>query len=118
MGAAGAERAAANMPIQGTEADLMKMAMLAVEKRLDFEQSQEKNKKHNVIARDSYLMPLDSGLLGQQILQVHDSILVECPHENADTVGELLRDTMETIYPELKIKLKVDVSVGKNWGEV
>ena len=115
---AGAERAAANMPIQGTEADLMKMAMLAVEKRLDFEQSQEKNKKHNVIARDSYLMPLDSGLLGQQILQVHDSILVECPHENADTVGELLRDTMETIYPELKIKLKVDVSVGKNWGEV
>lgn len=88
----GAERAAANMPIQGTEADLMKMAMLEVDKKL--------------------------GDLGEQLLQVHDSILVECPEKNADAVGELLKDTMENIYPELKIKLKVDVSVGKNWGEV
>lgn len=89
---AGAERAAANMPIQGTEADLMKMAMLEVDKKL--------------------------GDLGEQILQVHDSILVECPEKNADKVTELLKDTMENIYPELKIKLKVDVSTGKNWGEV
>lgn len=89
---AGAERAAANMPIQGTEADLMKMAMLEVEKKI--------------------------GDLGEQVLQVHDSILVECPEKNADKISELLRDTMEHIYPELEIKLKVDVSVGKNWGEV
>lgn len=87
-----AKRAAANMPIQGTEADLMKMAMLKVDEQI--------------------------GDLGFQVLQVHDSILVECPQENAETVAELLKTTMETIYPELRVKLKVDVSTGKNWGEL
>lgn len=88
----GAERAAANMPIQGTEADLMKLAMLKVDDALDG--------------------------LGEQILQIHDSILVECPKENAEKVSEILKDVMENIAPELKIKLKVDVSVGKSWGEL
>lgn len=89
---AGAERAAANMPIQGTEADLMKLAMLRVDEKL--------------------------GNLGDQVLQIHDSILVECPAENADKVSEILKTTMEDIAPELAITLKVDVSVGKNWGEL
>lgn len=88
----GAKRAAANMPIQGTEADLMKMAMLRVDEQL--------------------------GDLGQQILQIHDSLLVECPPENADKVAEILRKTMENVDPELGIKLQVDVSTGKNWGEL
>ncbi len=88
----GAKRAAANMPIQGTEADLMKMAMLKVDERI--------------------------GDLGEQVLQVHDSILVECPGENAEKIAALLKDTMENIYPDLKVKLKVDVSTGKNWGEL
>lgn len=88
----GAKRAAANMPIQGTEADLMKMAMLKVDERL--------------------------GDLGEQVLQVHDSILVECPAENAEKVAEILKETMENIYPELEIPLKVDVGIGKNWGEL
>ena len=78
------------MPIQGTEADLMKLAMLKVEKGL--------------------------GNLGEQILQIHDSILVECPKDNADQVSELLKTTMESIAPDLPVKLKVDVSVGDNWG--
>ncbi len=88
----GAKRQAANMPIQGTEADLMKLAMVQVEERL--------------------------GGLGEQILQVHDSILVECPKENAEKVAEILQSTMEAIAPELPIKLKVDVGIGKNWGEL
>lgn len=88
----GAKRAAANMPIQGTEADLMKMAMLEVEEKL--------------------------ANLGQQILQVHDSILVECPVEHAEKVAELLQSTMESVHPELGVKLKVDVSIGDNWGEL
>jgi DNA polymerase-1 len=88
----GAKRAAANMPIQGTEADLMKMAMLKVDEKI--------------------------GNLGEQILQVHDSILVECPRDNAEQVAELLKSTMETIYPALKVRLKVDVSTGDNWGEL
>lgn len=87
----GAKRAAINMPIQGTEADLMKMAMLKVEKELEG--------------------------LGKQILQVHDSILVECPKENAEKVAHILKETMETIY-ELPVKLKVDVSTGNDWGEI
>lgn len=88
----GAKRAAANMPIQGTEADLMKMAMLKVDEKLKG--------------------------LGDQVLQVHDSILVECPKENGEKVAEILKTTMESIYPELKVKLDVDVSIGKNWGEL
>jgi DNA polymerase-1 len=87
-----AKRAAINMPIQGTEADLMKMAMLQVEEKL--------------------------GDLGQQLLQIHDSILVECPAANAQKVGEILKTTMEDICPELPVKLKVDVKTGVNWGEI
>lgn len=89
---AGAERAAANMPIQGTEADLMKLAMLQVDEQL--------------------------GDLGEQILQIHDSILIECPEENATKISEILKTVMENIAPDLGIKLKVDVSVGKNWGDL
>jgi len=89
---AGAERAAANMPIQGTEADLMKRAMLKVEEEL--------------------------GDLGDQILQIHDSILVECPKENGEKVAAILKNVMETIAPELEISLKVDVHIGNSWGEL
>ncbi|PID32733.1 DNA polymerase I, partial [Candidatus Saccharibacteria bacterium] len=91
---ASAERAAANMPIQGTEADLMKRAMIAVEEKLR----------------------LDG--LGWQILQIHDSILVECPEDNAKKVADMLVETMESIAPELPVKLKVDADIGKNWQEV
>jgi DNA polymerase I len=88
----GAKRAAANMPIQGTEADLMKLAMLRVDERLEG--------------------------LGQQILQIHDSILVECPADNAEKVAAILKQTMEEVASELPISLRVDVSSGKNWGEL
>lgn len=87
-----AERAAANMPIQGTEADLMKRAMQKVETKL--------------------------GNKGDQILQIHDSILVECPKENQDVVAKELQTIMETIAPELHISLKVDVHTGLNWGDL
>ena len=60
----------------------------------------------------------DGEPLGRQILQIHDSILVECPKENGEKVAELLQDVMENIAPELKIALKVDVHVGDNWGEL
>jgi DNA polymerase I len=87
-----AARQAANMPIQGTEADLMKLAMLKIDENLDN--------------------------LGEQILQIHDSVLVECSKENADKVAKILKETMESIAPELPVKLKVDVGIGKNWGEL
>ena len=87
-----AERAAMNMPIQGTEADLMKLAMIRLEDKL-------------------------SGL-ADAILQVHDSILVECKPEDVQKVSEIMKAEMEGVCPELPIKLKVDVGVGVNWGEV
>lgn len=95
---ASAERAAANMPIQGTEADLMKRAMLQVDEQL--------------AARG------DGAPLGEQLLQIHDSILVECDVKNAEKVKILLKEVMENIAPELPISLKVDVHSGSNWGDL
>ena len=51
-------------------------------------------------------------------MQIHDSIMVECPLQNAEIVSKMLVETMENIYPQLGIKLKVDVKIGNNWGEV
>ena len=53
--------------------------------------------------------------LGEQILQIHDSILVEVPAENAENVAEILKQEMESVAPELNVKLKVEVSIGKDW---
>jgi len=88
----GAYRAAINMPIQGGAADLTKMAMSAVQENLP---------------EDAF-----------QIMQVHDSIMVECPEEQAEEIGNMMKSTMESIYPKLGVKLKVDVSIGKNWSDL
>ncbi|HSX05818.1 MAG TPA: DNA polymerase I [Candidatus Saccharimonadales bacterium] len=90
-----AERAAMNMPIQGTEADLMKLAMVAV----DDELTKQVPNAH-------------------QLLQIHDSILVECDEADAEKVSDILKKTMEAIDPSLSVKLQVDVSIGQNWGEL
>ena len=126
-----AERAAANMPIQGTEADLMKLAMLAVEKSLalvDIDSLPEETCLSGKANSFFSNLPVSEGSksistdkntpLGYQILQIHDSIMVECPRQNAEIVSKMLVETMENIYPQLGIKLKVDVKIGNNWGEV
>lgn len=87
-----AERQAVNMPIQGTEADLMKLAMIRLEDALPTSAS--------------------------QLLQIHDSILVEVLDSDVGMVAERMKHTMETIYPDLGIHLKVDVKTGKHWGEL
>ena len=127
-----AERAAANMPIQGTEADLMKLAMLAVEKRLTtmtspdllpseigkFEKNEFALPERQVSSGSKSISTDKNTPLGYQILQIHDSIMVECPLQNAEIVSKMLVETMENIHPQLGIKLKVDVKIGNNWGEV
>jgi DNA polymerase-1 len=55
--------------------------------------------------------------LGEQLLQIHDSILVETPKPNAEKVSKLLKETMESIHP-LPVNLKVDVKTGQTWGEL
>ena len=87
-----AERAAQNMPIQGTEADLMKRAMIFVDKKL----------------------PEGAKL----VLQIHDSLVVECDKADEEAVKEILQKEMEGVAPELKIKLKVEVTAGQNLGEL
>ncbi|MDQ3093750.1 MAG: DNA polymerase I [bacterium] len=88
----GALRAAINMPIQGGAADFTKMAMVAVDSKLPSS--------------------------AVQILQIHDSILIECKAADAEKLGKMMKDTMENIYPDLGVKLKVDISTGKTWGEL
>ncbi len=85
-------RQAVNMPIQGTAADLTKLAMVRVQEKL----------------------PGDAKML----LQIHDSILIECAEKDADKLGKMMKETMEAVYPDLGVKLKVDVDTGKNWGEI
>lgn len=121
-----AERAAANMPIQGTEADLMKLAMIEVEGKLDSSfadakqlRAASRTKYASVETRAADASPQQTTRLpGVQLLQIHDSIMIECPKEHAEAISEMLVETMENIYPELGIKLQVDVHIGNDWGEV
>ena len=88
-----AERAAINTPIQGTAADLIKMAMITIAERL--------KKEH---------------LRTKMLLQVHDELVFEVPQRELDIAIELVKDEMEGVYP-LNIPLRVDISWGNNWGE-
>ncbi|MCA9337552.1 DNA polymerase I [Candidatus Saccharibacteria bacterium] len=86
-----AYRAAVNMPFQGSAADIMKKAMIDVSQKLN----------------DDCKM----------LLQVHDSVLVECPEGEAKRVAKLLKTTMENVI-KLPVKLTVDTTTGQNWGEL
>jgi DNA polymerase-1 len=89
-----AYRAAVNMPLQGSAADIMKLAMTTADREL--------RAQHNNC---------------HMLLQIHDSILVECPAEVADNIAKLLKETMESAH-KLPVKLTVDTSIGSNWGEL
>ncbi len=88
-----AERVAINTPIQGTAADLIKLAMIRVDEVLQKEE-------------------LKAGML----LSVHDELVFEVPEDEMERVKVLLQDTMEGIW-ELKVPLKVNIECGKNWAE-
>lgn len=90
---ASAERQAINAPIQGTAADLMKLAMIHVHAGL------------SKVSKESKLL-----------LQVHDELVVEGPMDDVDKVSKFLKKTMENVYT-LNVPIEVEVGVGKNWGE-
>ena len=81
------------MPIQGTAADIIKLAMVKVFARLQRENLQAK-----------------------LIMQVHDELIVECPEEEAAAVRALLTEEMEGVY-ELAVPLTAEAHSGKNWLE-
>ncbi|SCI63174.1 DNA polymerase I [uncultured Flavonifractor sp.] len=87
------ERVALNMPIQGTAADIMKLAMIHVHSRLR-----------------------EEGLQARLILQVHDELIVECPEEEAETVKALLSREMESVA-QLAVPLIADAAAGRSWAE-
>jgi DNA polymerase-1 len=89
-----AERRAVNTPLQGSAADLIKEAMLAVAEAL---------------SRENFR--------GQLLLQIHDELLLEVPREELAATAAVVRRAMENLA-ELKVPLIVDISVGKNWGEL
>ncbi len=93
MIAAAAERVAINMPVQGTAADLMKMAMIRIDRELP-KTSQE----------------------AKMLLQVHDEVIIEVPNSDVEKVSQKIKEIMENIF-ELKVPIKVEVSCAKNWAE-
>ena len=90
----GAERMAINMPIQGTAADIMKLAMIRVQNRLD-----------------------DEGLQTKMLLQVHDELVFETPKEEMDAINDLVCDEMPAAM-DLDVTLKVDTKWGSTWGDM
>ena len=88
------EREAINAPIQGTAADIMKIAMLKIPEALQ-----------------------EAGLNGKMLLQVHDEIVLECPENELGTTARVVRETMEAAYP-LSIPLLTEARWGPNWGEM
>ena len=88
------EREAINAPIQGTAADIMKIAMLKIPPALK-----------------------DAGLSGKMLLQVHDEIVLECPEKELKETARIVQDTMTNAYP-LSIPLSTEARYGKNWGDM
>lgn len=114
-----AYRAAINMPIQGGAADLTKLAMVRVEQMLS--ERRTKNDERRPSQESKFQSPApraQSPAWPRQIMQVHDSIMVECKAEDADEIAKEMKKIMESVKPDLGVNLKVDVSIGKNWGEL
>ena len=89
-----AERTALNSPLQGTAADLIKLAMTTIDKRLAEEKFEAK-----------------------MILQVHDELLFEAPAQEEKALTDLVRDEMENVY-KLAVPLVVEIGVGSNWRDL
>jgi DNA polymerase-1 len=88
------ERVAMNAPIQGTAADIIKIAMIKVHKALK-----------------------DEGLDAKLILQVHDELIINTYEDEKDIVEKLLVENMEAAF-EMAVKLKAELNFGANWYEL
>jgi DNA polymerase-1 len=89
-----AERTALNTPLQGTAADLIKLAMIVIHRQLG-----------------------EQGLRARMILQVHDELLFEAPPEEMDRLRAIVREAMEHVHP-LLVPLVVDMKAGPNWRDM
>ncbi len=90
-----AERTAVNTPLQGTAADLIKIAMIRIDAALR-----------------------ERELKSRMTLQVHDELVFEVPEEELDVMRSLVREHMENVHPELSVPLLVEIGVGHNWRDL
>lgn len=90
-----AERTAVNTPLQGTAADLIKLAMIRIDR-----------------------MIRERGLQSKMTLQVHDELVFDVPEAEVDEMRSLVRDQMENVHPELSVPLMVEIGVGRNWRDL
>ena len=88
------ERMAINMPIQGTAADAIKVAMVRLQRRID-----------------------DLGLRTMMIVQVHDELIFEAPNDEVEQVRELVLEIMPNVL-ELAVPLDVEIKAGASWGDM
>ena len=89
---------AINMPVQGTAADIMKLAMIRVHRRME-----------------------DSDLEAKMLLQVHDELVFEASEDQLDALKEIVYDEMPNAlegYAEMSVPLKVDTKAGATWGDM
>jgi DNA polymerase-1 len=89
-----AERTAVNTPLQGTAADVIKLAMIKIDAELTLRKLQSR-----------------------MTLQVHDELVFEVPEKEVDTMRELVREHMQSVYP-FRVPLMVDIGVGQNWRDL
>ena len=87
------ERMAMNTPIQGTAADILKMAMIKLQQKID-----------------------EMNLNTKMLVQVHDELVFDVPNNEVEIIIPVIKDTMENIY-KMNVPLKVDIEYGKNWYE-
>jgi DNA polymerase-1 len=94
MARARANREAINAPIQGTAADIIKLAMLKLPNRL-----------------------AHAGLSARMLLQVHDELMFECPESEIEQTTAIVQDVMQDAY-RLVVPLKTDAKAGPNWADM
>ena len=90
-----AERTAVNTPLQGTAADLIKIAMIRIDAKLT-----------------------ERRLASRMTLQVHDELVFEVPESEVEMISSLVKDEMENVHPSLSVPLLVEIGVGKNWRDL
>src|SRR5947208_12425431 len=90
-----AERTAVNTPLQGTAADLIKLAMIRID-----------------------AMITERQLKSKMTLQVHDELVFEVQEDEIDVMRSLVREQMENVHPSLSVPLMVEIGVGKNWRDL
>jgi DNA polymerase-1 len=86
---------AINMPVQGTAGDLIKLAMIQIQERLD-----------------------SSTMSSKMVLQIHDELLFESPLAEKNPLSEILEELMPQALPGISVPLLIDIKTGPNWGEL